>query len=138
METLEMGAKGTSRWIRMVLLRGVSQAEMGRRCRPKLPQASISQFDRAEHRMSWSMARRLAPAYAAEKAETNLDDGALDVWQIWFLNVAAYGTPDMKRQANSIRESLGFDLPILAAAHTQPAKAVEQLAQPAAQEVRLA
>jgi hypothetical protein len=127
MEILDMGARGTSRWIRMVLLKGASQVAMGRECRPKLPQASISQFDRAETRMTWQMARRLAPAYAAEKAAQDLEEGARDVWQIWFVNVEAYGTPDMKRQAKAIRDAFGFDLPIFASAHAHAPAAVEQL-----------
>lgn len=128
MEILDMGAPGTSRWIRMVLLKGASQASMGARCRPKLDQAAISQFDQAKTRLTWSRARQLAPAYAAEKAAQDLDEGARDVWQIWFLNVEAYGTPDMKRQAKAIRDAFGFDLPILAASvrNAVPA-AVEQL-----------
>lgn len=127
---LDMGATGTSRWIRMVLLKGVSQAAMGARCRPKLDQAAISQFDQAKTRLTWFRARQLAPAYAAEKAAGDLDEGARDVWQIWFLNVEAYGTPDMKRQARAMRDAFGFDLPILAATHAHAPAAVEQLGTP--------
>lgn len=133
-----MGAPGTSRWIRMVLLKGVSQAAMGARCRPKLEQGAISQFDRAKTRLTWSRARQLAPAYAAEKAALDLDEGARDVWQIWFLNVESYGMPDMKRQAKAIRDAFGFDLPLLVATHTQTASAIDQVNAAPAAEVRTA
>lgn len=129
-QILDMGAPGTSRRFRMVVLKGVSQAEMGRRCKPKLPQATISQFDNAEHRLNWPMARRLAHAYAEEMAAKDLDVAAEDVWRMWFANVEAYGSPEMKRQARAVKDAFGFDLPLLAATAKHAPAAVEQLGSP--------
>lgn len=106
----EMGVPGTATYRRMWEMRGLSQKAMGRACLPKMAQPHISQFERGQRRLSWKMAKRLAPAYYPEEWNNNQHFAQILIWRLWFNNVAAYGTAEMKRIASDLKKTVERDV----------------------------
>lgn len=121
---------GTARYRRLYEMQGVTQRQIAKAATPKLTQAAVSQFELGQIRMTWKLARRLAPAYFAELSGQNAHHAQLSVWRLWFRNVEFYGEAEMKRFATEMQKKVGRDiftiaeeLPLFAAA--QPAARVK-------------
>ena len=123
----DYGKPGTAKHHRMWALRGMSQKDFGKLCRPKMEQGAVSQFENAEHRMTWQLAARIAPAAFTKLNERNPHHAQLSVWRLWFTSVDAYGSDVMKRFAREIRPSVEKDIrtiedetPLLAQVQIEP------------------
>lgn len=109
----EIGEPGTSRYIRNWQMKGISQRKFGEMCKPQMDQAQVSQFDRAQLRMTWKLARRIAPAlepdlWAGNDAQKRVAE--LKTWQVWFRNVEVYGGQRMKQFASEMLKKVGAEI----------------------------
>lgn len=109
----EIGEPGTSRYRRIWEMQGMSQKKFGQTCKPAMEQAQISQFDCGRLRMTWKLARRIAPAlepklFAGGENEQKL--AMVRVWMTWFRNVECHGEHDMKSFANAMKRRIGAEL----------------------------
>lgn len=109
----DIGEPGTSRYRRMWELQGISQRKFGEMCKPRMPQAHVSQFEVGRLRMTWALAKRIAPAqepqlWACGRGEQQV--ALIRVWRTWFRNVEVHGEPDMKQFAAVMRKRIGAEI----------------------------
>ena len=93
----------------MAELGGITQTAIGKQCRPRAVQAVVSQFELAETRLTHARAEQFAAGYFAELWDTEDDANrklaVSGVWGLWFENVAAYGSPEMRREALALKSN---------------------------------
>lgn len=91
----------------MCELRGISEREVAKLCRPPTQQAAISRFENAADALTHKRAEQLAAAYFGELWATKDKDkrelAINGVWKLWFANVEAHGSPSMKSAAAELK-----------------------------------